>query len=93
MEPLVRLRRQPLAHHLLERLVVHVADEDLLVLVHALDEEPFEKISEHQLEFVLRVHGGCLAQSIVAYGRLDDLVEEELVGLIEVGPKASVDNV
>ena len=56
----------------------------------APDEELLQKIPEHQLELAFRVHSGCLAQPIVAHRRLDDLIEEELVCLIEVGAKTLV---
>ena len=45
---------------------------------------------EHQLELVVRVDGGCLTQTVVGHGRLDNLVEEELIGLVEVRAEALV---
>jgi hypothetical protein len=58
--------------------VVHEPHEDLLVLVHALNEEALKQIPEHQFELVFGVHGAGLAQPIVRDSSLDDVVEEEL---------------
>lgn len=72
-QPPVGLRRHPVADDLPERRIVHVADEDLPVLVHALDEQPFQQVPEHELELVFRVHGRGLAQAVVGDRGFDDL--------------------
>jgi hypothetical protein len=67
-----------------KRGIVHDPVEYLLVAFHAVDEEPFEHAVEHMLEVVERVGLGGGFQSLVPGGGLGDLVEEELVGLLEV---------
>ena len=84
-EPPVGLRGQPLAHDLPEGRIVHVADEDLLVLVHPLHEQAVDQAAEHQLELACGIDRRGLPQLVIGGGRRDELVEEELVGLDEVG--------
>jgi hypothetical protein len=89
----VGLAGHPSAHHLAKAQVVHVADEDLLVRLHALNEQALEQPAEHQLELVLGIERGRLAQTIVPNRRLEDLSEEERIGLVEVGSEALVDGI
>src|ERR1700690_1306316 len=84
---------QPMGDGGLKRRVVHVAGEDVFVLVHALDEERFEHAVEHQGEFVLWVHLGGLLQGNILCGGLDDLMEEKLVGGSEISAESVVNNV
>ena len=92
-ESSIGLRCHPRRHDLLEGYVVHEPDEDLLILVHALDEQLIQEVLEHQLELVARIDTSCLAQAIVGHCCFDSLVEKELVRLVEVCPEALVDNI
>ena len=68
-------------------------DEDVLVLIHAFDEQILQQALEHELELVARVDRGRLPQTVVGHGRFDDLVEEELIGLVEVRAETLVHDV
>lgn len=86
-------REGPIGDFTPETLVIHVADEDLFVLVDAFDKEALEQALEHQGELVLGIRGGGFAQSVIGDGGLDDLIEEELVGLVEVRAESLIDDV
>ena len=92
-ESTVGLLGHPCGNHFLEASVVHEPDEDLLVLVHAIDEQLLEHVSEEELEFVARVDRSGASKAVVGRGRLDDLVEEQLIGLVEVRTETLVDDV
>ena len=92
-QPPVRLRRQPPGHHLLERRLVHVAHENILVLVHPFREQAVDQGPKHQLELAFGIDRRAPAQLIVADRRLHDLIEEELVGVVEVGAEPPVDDI
>ena len=92
-EPPVRLRGHPGGDDLLKRQIIHEPHEDLLVLIHALHEEILDQVLEHQFELVSGIHRRRLPQATVGHGSLDDLIEEELVSLVEVGAKALVHEV
>ena len=92
-QPSVSLCCQPCGNGLLKRRIIHEPNEDVLILVHAFDEERLQQILEHQLELVLWIHGGGLSHAVIEHSRLDDLVEEQLVRLIEVRAEALVDQI
>ena len=71
-------------------MLIHEPREELLVHVHPLDEQGFQHLPEHELELVDRVRLSCLLQGVDADGRLDNLVEEELVRLIEEKARTKV---
>ena len=50
-----------------------------------------QQVLEYQFKLVAGIDRRSLAQ-IIVHRRLDDLIEE-LVGLVEVGPEALVDNI
>ncbi len=84
MQAAVCLGRQTRRDGFAERRVVHETHEDFFVLVDALHDEGVQQILEDQLELILRIDGRCLLDGLVAQGNLDDLVEEQLVGLVEI---------
>jgi hypothetical protein len=52
-----------------------------------------EKIRENQLELVSGVHLRSLLETIIGHRGFDNLVEEELIGLVEIGAKTLVHEV
>jgi hypothetical protein len=80
----------PVCDDLLKCWVVHKSNKYLLILVHALDEELLQQIPKHQLELVAGIDCRCLPQTGIGHCCLNDLIEEELVGLVEVVPKSLV---
>jgi hypothetical protein len=89
-EPLVGLRGHPGGDNLLKRQIIHEAHEDLLVLIHTLHKEILDQVLEHQFEPITGIDCCRLPQVVVDHGGLDNLIEEELVGLVEVGAEALI---
>ena len=89
----VRFRRHPTRYHILKRFVVHESHEDILVLVHAFGKQILERSLEHQLELVYGVDRGRLSHIIIRHRRFDNLIEEKLIGLVEIRAETFVDDV
>jgi hypothetical protein len=73
--------------------IVHVLGEDFLVLLHAVDDQPFERLDEDVAEVVQRVRRGGPAQLLVSDRFFPKLVEEQFVRLGKVSAEALVDGV
>lgn len=73
--------------------IAHQFTEDILVAVHSLDSQTFERLLEDVAEILLQVRGSSLAQDITLDSSFLNLVEKERVGLSNGGPKAFVENV
>ncbi len=67
-----------LGNGLLERGVVHIPGEQILILFHAVDEEPFQGLLEHVSEVVDGVRGGCFAQLLIRDRLFANLAEEKI---------------
>lgn len=83
-QPLICLGCQPSGDDLAKGRVVHEAHEDLLVLVHALYEEGLQKVLEDQLKLIAWIHLRSLLEGFIEQGYFCDLIEEQLVGLVEI---------
>ena len=56
----------PVNNSFLESFVVHVANENVLILVHPIHEKRFYYLLEYEREFVAWVHRCCLLQIRIA---------------------------
>lgn len=84
---------QPTRNDFLEGLVVHETGENFFVLVHSFHEQCFQQILEHELKLVTRIDSRRLLQGHIRDCRFDNLIEEQLVGLIEISAKTVVDDI
>ena len=73
--------------------IVHVSSKDLFILVHAFNKKSFKQILEQQLEFLTRIGDGRLPKAHICHSRFDNLVEEELVGIVEIRTEAFINNI
>lgn len=70
--------------------VVHEAGEDVLVLVHAVDEQPLERPVPDVAEVLHFVGSGRLHKLLVRRRVRPDLIEKELIRGREVGPECTI---
>ena len=89
----VGFRAHPLPDQFAEGSVVHVADEYLLILFHALREQVVDEVLESQFKPFLGIDRRCLAQAFVGDRSFDDLIEKQLIGVVEVRAETVVDEV
>src|ERR1700722_4204565 len=71
----------------------HEFSENLLIALHAVDNEALEGFLEDVAEVVLGVRGGSFLKHLAFDGFFLNLVEEELVGLGKIRAEALVQNV
>ena len=89
----IRFRCHPFGHDVLKGRNLHEADENALVLIHALDEQILQQPLEPQLEFVARLNRRRLSHPVVGHYRFDSLVEKELIRLAEIRAESLVQSV
>jgi hypothetical protein len=73
--------------------LARVVGEQLFVELHALNEQGFQDLAEHQPEFLEGVYFGRLAQGLVAARGLRDLVEKQLIRLGQLTAEALIDEI
>jgi hypothetical protein len=82
---LVNLLPQVARDQVSELPVAHVASENLMVLIHAVDEPAFQRLIEYVVKVVQRIGDRGLLDVGVRHGFFPNLIEEELVGGFELG--------
>ena len=90
---LVDLLPQKLGDYLGKGWIVHVASEYLLVLIHAVDELAFQGLVEDVLEVLERIDHCRLLDMRVRHCFFPDLVEEKLIGRLELGSESLIHDV
>lgn len=80
-----------LLRRLAKRLVAHHAGKDLLVAVHAIDEQAVKHLAEPRREVVEAVGLRRLHDLFARGGSRADLIEEQLIRLGKVGTEALVE--
>ena len=61
-------------------LVIHELREELLVLLHPVDEQRLKGLVEDESEILNRVGEGCLTKLLIRNRLFADLIEEKLIG-------------
>ena len=76
----------------LEILLVHKFGRDLLILLHTVDKEPLQRLTENVTEIFHRVGNGRLAQIGVGNRVLTDGIEEKLVTGLKLRAKPFIED-
>ena len=77
----------------LEILLVHKFGRDLLILLHAVDKEPLQRLAKDVSKVFHRVGNGRLTQVGVGHGVFADRIEEKLVTRLEFRAKPLIEDV
>lgn len=73
---LVNVADKPASHEALKALIIHEAGENVLVLLHSINEQGLQYPIENQSEFVLRIGLRGLLERFILHRCLGDLIEE-----------------
>ena len=70
--------------------VIHVFGEDFFILLHAVDEEPFQGFQENVAEVIQCIGCGSLTEILVGHSLFPKLMEEQFVACVKSVPKRSL---